>query len=81
MSAGPLTARYWADQCHMVDMGAPDYFEYYSARPERLFAEAPRVDLDALGAELAGELSVSDIAELEAREARAKMREGLADAL
>ena len=52
MSAGPLTARYWVDQCHMVDMGAPDYFEFYSARPERLFAEAPRVDLDALGAEL-----------------------------
>jgi hypothetical protein len=67
VSAGPLTARYWADQCHMVDMGAPDYFEFYSARPERLFAEAPPLDLAALGAALAGELSASDIAELEAR--------------
>lgn len=52
MSAGPLTARYWADQCHMVDMGAPDYFTYYSKRPERLFAEAPPLDLVALGAAL-----------------------------
>ena len=31
---------------------AESYAEYYSARPERLFAEAPPLDLAALGAEL-----------------------------
>jgi hypothetical protein len=36
----------------MVDMGAPDYFTYYSKRPERLFAQAPPLDLVALGAAL-----------------------------